>query len=192
MKGDLIYNGVFLTPAKLGETIAYVSQDLDLCPKMSTRQTILFATLLRSPARKRTFDTKKRIDAVLEELGLSECRHTSVADLTGPEKRRLLIAMNLMLDTDILLLDQPTKEMDIFDTFFLIEYLRQWVVVSGRCVIVTIQPSTYEIFTMLSKIALISTGRCLYFGPRREMLNYFASIDFTCPTYKNPAGMKFS
>ena len=68
MKGDLIYNGVFLTPAKLGETIAYVSQDLELCPKMSTRQTILFATLLRSPARKRTFDTKKRIDAVLGKL----------------------------------------------------------------------------------------------------------------------------
>lgn len=63
MKGDLIYNGVFLTPAKLGETLAYVGQDLELCPKMSTRQTILFATLLRSPARKRTFDTKKRIDA---------------------------------------------------------------------------------------------------------------------------------
>lgn len=74
MKGDLIYNGVFLTPAKLGETLAYVSQDLELCPKMSTRQTILFATLLRSPARKRTFDNKKRIDAVLEELGLSSLR----------------------------------------------------------------------------------------------------------------------
>lgn len=112
MKGDLIYNGVFLTPAKLGETLAYVSsQDLDFCPKMSTRQTILFATLLRSPAKKRSFDTKKRIDAILEELGLSEVRHTSVKDLTRPEKRRLLIAMSLMLDTDLLLLDQPTKEM---------------------------------------------------------------------------------
>lgn len=40
---------------------------------------------------------------------------------------------------------------------------------------------------MLSKIALISTGRTLYFGPRSEMINYFSSIDFPCPTYKNPA-----
>ena len=86
-----------------------------------------------------------------------------------------------MLDTDLLLLDQPIKDMDIFDTFFLIEYLRQWVVISGRCVILTIQPSTYEIFTMLTKIALISTGRTLYFGLRREMLSYFSSIDFPCP-----------
>ena len=41
--------------------------------------------------------------------------------------------------------------MDIFDTFFLVEYLRQWAA-RGRIVILTIQPPTYEIFTMVSKV----------------------------------------
>ena len=41
--------------------------------------------------------------------------------------------------------------MDIFDTFFLVEYLRQWAA-RGRIVILTIQPPTYEIFTMVSRV----------------------------------------
>jgi hypothetical protein len=46
---------------------------------------------------------------------------------------------------------QPTRGMDIFDTFFLVEYLRQWAA-RGRVVLLTIQPPTYEIFTMISKV----------------------------------------
>ena len=59
-------------------------------------------------------------------------------------------------------LDQPTKGMDIFDTFFLVEYLRQWAG-RGRIVIMTLQPPTYEILTMISKVLLLSTGS--YQGP---------------------------
>ena len=44
--------------------------------------------------------------------------------------------------------------MDIFDTFFLVEYLRQWAA-RGRIVILTIHPPTYEIFTMISKVKII-------------------------------------
>ncbi|XP_015787613.1 ABC transporter G family member 16 [Tetranychus urticae] len=187
VKSEITLNGIFMTPAKLSQVSSYVGQDTDLCPNMSARQTLLFSSLVQGPAKKNTFDTKKRTNAVLEELGLSEVRHTSVADLTEAEKRRLLIGQALLLDTDLLLLDQPTKGMDIFDSFFLIEYLRQWALISGRCVILTIQPATYEIFTMLSQIALVSTGRILYFGKRKDLLTYFSYIDFPCPTYKNPS-----
>lgn len=123
----------------------------------------------------------------MEELGLSEVRHSSISSLTVSEKKRLLIAVALLLDTDILILDQPVKGMDIFDSFFLIEYLRQWALISGRIVIMTIHPSTYEIFTMLSKVALISTGRTLYFGKRKDLLSYFSYIDYPCPAFKNPS-----
>ena len=91
-------------------------------------------------------------------------KHTRVADLTTSEKRRLNVACHLQLDTDIVILDQPTDGMDIFDTFFLVEYLRQWAA-RGRIVILTIHPPTYEIFTMISKVNTI-----LIFYSRREIL----------------------
>jgi ABC-type multidrug transport system ATPase subunit len=127
-----------------------------------------------------------QIDALLEDLGLSQVRHTRVADLTCSERQRLNVACHLLLDTDIVVLDQPTRGMDIFDTFFLVEYLRQWAG-RGRIVVVTLHPPTYEILTMVSKVVLLSTGRLMYYGKRREMLPYFAFIEYPCPAYKNPS-----
>ncbi|XP_042910470.1 ATP-binding cassette sub-family G member 8 isoform X2 [Parasteatoda tepidariorum] len=186
LRGEFMVNGLYLTLKKLEKCVAYVQRHTDFGPDMSVRQTLLFTSLLQEPDNNRGFDTKSRINALIEDLGLGQVKHTRVSDLTESEKRRLNVASQLLLDTDIVLLDQPTKGMDIFDTFFLVEYLRQWAA-RGRIVIMTIHPPTYEIFTMISRIAVISTGRMLFFGKRRDMLPYFAYIDFPCPAYKNPS-----
>ena len=54
-----------------------------------------------------------RIDALIEDLGLSQVKHTRVADLTVSEKRRLNVACHLQLDTDIVILDQVTNIFDL-------------------------------------------------------------------------------
>lgn len=113
-------------------------------------------------------------------------RLTNVGRLTRSELRRLNVACQMLLDTVILILDQPTREMDIFDTFFLVEYLRNWAS-TGRIVILTLHPPTYEIFTMISKVLLISAGRTMYSGYRRDLIPYFSSIDYPCPAFKNPS-----
>lgn len=92
-----------------------------------------------------------QINLLIEELGLEQVRDTNVGRLTRSEIRRLNVACQLLLDMAILILDQPTKEMDIFDTFFLVEYLRNWAS-TGRVVIMSLHPPTYEIFAMLTKV----------------------------------------
>ena len=133
-----------------------------------------------------------QIAALVEDLGLEQVRHTKVWSLTTSERRRLAVAAHLLLDTDVLVLDRPTAGMDIFDTFFLVEFLRQWAgsvagSVAGRAVILTLHPPTYEIFTMLSRVALVSKGRLMFCGRRRDMLPYFANAEYPCPAYKNPS-----
>ncbi|XP_054706333.1 LOW QUALITY PROTEIN: ATP-binding cassette sub-family G member 8-like [Uloborus diversus] len=188
LRGEFLVNGLYLPPKRLQRCVAYVQRCTHQggLPDMSVRQALLFTSLLQEPDNSRGFDTKSRINALLEDLGLGQVKHTRVSDLTESEKRRLDVASQLLLDTDIVLLDQPTRGMDIFDTFFLVEYLRQWAA-RGRIVVMTIHPPTYEIFTMISRVAMISTGRMLFFGKRRDMLPYFAYIDFPCPAYKNPS-----
>lgn len=67
-----------------------------------------------------------QIGILIQELGLSQVLNTNVSELTPSEIRRLKIACYLLSDADIILLDRPTTGMDIFDTFFLVEFLRQW------------------------------------------------------------------
>ena len=189
IRGDMIINGVQMPAStkRMRDRVAYVQTDNNFTPDMSVRQTMLFHAFLREPGtHARSRDTKGRINALIEDLGLAQVRHTRVKDLTVSEKQRLNVACHLLLDADIVVLDQPTRGMDIFDTFFLVEYLRQWAA-RGRIVMLTLQPPTYEILTMISKVVLLSTGRLMYHGKRREMLPYFAFIDYPCPAYKNPS-----
>ncbi|KAG6464036.1 hypothetical protein O3G_MSEX014230 [Manduca sexta] len=193
LSGDIVINGQPVASSTLRKVAAYVRNDTSLCPSMTVEHTLRFHAALRRPRHNHgqvKMDDRDRlsfqINLLIEELGLEQVRDTNVGRLTRSEIRRLNVACQLLLDMAVLILDQPTKEMDIFDTFFLVEYLRNWAS-SGRVVIMSLHPPTYEIFAMLTKVVLISAGRTMFSGYRRDMLPYFSSIDYPCPAFKNPS-----
>ncbi|KAL4710470.1 hypothetical protein ACJJTC_008872 [Scirpophaga incertulas] len=188
LSGDIVINGQPVASSTLRKVAAYVRDDTNLCPNMTVEHTLRFHAALR-PARNHQhhkMDATDRINLLIEELGLEQVRDTNVGRLTRSEVRRLNVACQLLIDMAILILDQPTKEMDIFDTFFLVEYLRNWAG-TGRVVIMSLHPPTYEIFAMLTKVVLISAARTMFSGYRRDMLPYFTSIDYPSPAFKNPS-----
>lgn len=117
---------------------------------------------------------------------MSAVRTTNVSRLTHSEKQRLSVACQLLTQASILILDQATTNMDIFDTFFLVEYLRQWCN-SGRIVIMTLQPPTFEILSMCSGVLLLSGGRTVFSGSRSDLPRHMGSLGYPCPPFKNPA-----
>lgn len=119
-------------------------------------------------------------------MGLTAVRASNISRLTQSEKQRLCVACQLLTDASVLILDQITTNMDIFDTFFLVEYLRQWCS-NGKMVIMTLQPPTFEILSMCSGVLLLSGGRTIYSGSRSDLPRYMGSVGFPCPLFKNPA-----
>ncbi|KAF7272001.1 ATP-binding cassette sub-family G member 8 [Rhynchophorus ferrugineus] len=195
-QGEILINGQRVQKDVLRSRVAYAQSDPNLCREMTAVQTMRFHYDLKKPSEKLGYlkiSSSDRINLLIEELGLEQVRNTAVSAMTISERRRLNVACHLLQDTDIVVLDQPTRGMDIFDTFFLVEYLRQWANGGaggnslGRIVILTLHPPTYEIFTMLSRILLVSAGRTMFSGRRRDMLPYFALVDYPCPNYKNPS-----
>ncbi|CAG9773060.1 unnamed protein product [Ceutorhynchus assimilis] len=196
VQGEVLLNGQRVRPSLLRDRVAYAQSDPNLCMDMTAVQIMRFHYDLKNPTEKLGYlkiDSTDRINLLIEELGLEQVRNTKVSSMTISERRRLNVACHLLQDTDIVVLDQPTRGMDIFDTFFLVEYLRQWASGGaggsslGRIVILTLHPPTYEIFMMLSRILLISAGRVMFSGRRRDMLPYFALVDYPCPNFKNPS-----
>lgn len=163
--------------------MAYLPAENGLSPNLTTQQTLSFYKLLRGGRGV----SQLHADVIIQDLGLEATKHCLVSSLTTSEVRRLALACRLLEDSHILALDRPTYGLDIFDAFFLIEYLRQWANRSQRLIVLTLHPPTYEILTMVSKVALVSQGRIMFSGPRCDMLPYFTVAEFPCPPFKNPS-----
>ncbi|XP_011499195.1 PREDICTED: ATP-binding cassette sub-family G member 8 isoform X2 [Ceratosolen solmsi marchali] len=185
-RGDILLNGRPVSDKTLRSSVAYLSADTPeagLSPGLTAFQCLSFYRLVRGATGVSYLET----ESILQELGLEATKHCLVSSLTCSESRRLALACRLIEGTQILSLDKPTRGLDIFDAFFLIEYLRQWALRAQRLVFLTLHPPTYEILTMLSRVALTSGGRLMYSGPRRDILPYFALAEFPCPPFKNPS-----
>lgn len=183
--GDILVNGQHMTQHGMRDLCGYVPspQKAALDPRMSVQNTLSFHAALRGPMDKS--DLLERIDILIEDLGLTAVRTANVSRLTHSEKQRLCVACQLLTQASILVLDQVTTNMDIFDTFFLVEYLRQWC--TGRIVIMTLQPPTFEILSMCSGVLLLSGGRTIFSGSRSDLPRHMSNLGYPCPPFKNPA-----
>lgn len=182
-RGDILLNGRTVSISTLKSRVAYLPAESSLSHGLTAQQVLSFYVCLRGGSRTSEIET----EVILQELGLETTKHCLVDSLTTSEARRLALACRLLQDSHILTLDRPTHGLDIFDAFFLVEYLRQWATRGQRLVVLTLHPPTYEILTMVSRVALTSSGRIMYTGHRRDMLPYFSLAEFPCPPFKNPS-----
>ncbi|EDW84740.1 uncharacterized protein Dwil_GK14275 [Drosophila willistoni] len=184
--GEILINGQQVNRYGLRELCSYVPalEVSSLDPRMSVQCTLNFHAALRGPIDRS--DLKERMDVLIEDLGLNTVRASNVSSLTHSEKQRLSVACQLLAQSSLLILDQVTSNMDIFDTFFLVEYLRQWCS-GGRIVIMTLQPPTFEILSMCSGVLLLSGGRTVFSGSRADLPRHMGELGYPCPPFKNPA-----
>lgn len=184
--GDILVNGQPVTRRGLRSVCSFVPapERGSLDGRMSVQSTLSFHAALCGPSN--SADLSERVDMLVEDLGLTAVRTTNVSRLTHSERQRLSVACQLLTQASILILDQATTNMDIFDTFFLVEYLRQWCN-GGRIVVMTLQPPTFEILSMCSGVLLLSGGRTVFSGSRSDLPRHMGSLGYPCPPFKNPA-----
>ena len=138
------------------------------------------AAALRSPhlsARERS----RRIDSKLIELGLNERRNSVVGStvkkaLSGGERKRLNIGLDMIGLADIYLFDEPTSGLSSKDSEHVVEIIRSMS--HNKIVLVTIHQPSSKIFQMFNKVILLDKGgRLVFFGTPTEALQYFAEAE---------------
>jgi energy-coupling factor transporter ATP-binding protein EcfA2/ABC-type multidrug transport system permease subunit len=141
----------------------------------------------------RTFSEQqymKRVDEVMEELGLMKCRDTliggiSLRGISGGERKRLSFATEILTNPSILFVDEPTSGLDSFMAETVTTQLQQ-IARDGRTVIATIHQPSSELFALFDQLYLLSDGSPVYQGKALESVNYFASLGYPCPALMNP------
>lgn len=155
--------------------IGVVPQDDIVHRQLRLREALLYAAELRLPGDVPREVRAHRVDEVLDELGLTEHGATRVDRLSGGQRKRASVAMELLTSPSFLLLDEPTSGLDpALDRQFM-KHLRA-LADAGRTVVV-ISHNTSELHLCDAVLFLAPGGRVAYYGPPNELLGWFGGHD---------------
>ncbi|PSC67254.1 ABC transporter G family [Micractinium conductrix] len=170
---------------------SYVMQDDLLNSHHTVEETLVFAAKLRLPPGTSVEERVTRIEEVIEACRLTDCRHTLVGSprkgISGGERKRLCVAVELLTRPALLFLDEPTSGLDSTTALSLCSLLRE-LADTRRCTILcTIHQPSAKIFTLFHNLLLLQEGRIVFQGPPSTAVTVFAKAGYPCPPLTNPA-----
>ncbi|GAB4181776.1 MAG: hypothetical protein Fur0032_22900 [Terrimicrobiaceae bacterium] len=181
-QGSVLFNGrsLYGNFDGLRKYVAYIPQDDAFDEHLTIEENLSFAAELRAPYLSRT-ERARRIDGKLAELGLNERRGYVVGPahrktLSGGERKRLNIGLDMIGSADVYLFDEPTSGLSSKDSEHVLDIIRG--ISHNKIVLVTIHQPTSKMFQMFHKAVLLDRGgKLVFFGTPAEMLKYFAEAE---------------
>ncbi|XP_059477911.1 ATP-binding cassette sub-family G member 1-like [Neocloeon triangulifer] len=187
--GTIEVNGEPRDLNKFGRQACYIMQENELRPLLTAREAMTYAAKLKLGGGSHAPSNKAislQIGEIFETLGLTEHQNTRAGLLSGGQRRRLSIALELLNNPPIMFLDEPTTGLDSASCAQCIELLR-YLARGGRTIIITIHQPSARIFERFDSLYAVANGRCIYKGSPQALLPFLASKGLECPAYHNPA-----
>lgn len=150
--------------------IGYVPQDDIVHRELTVEQSLYFAARLRMERPTRA-EIDRKIDEVLQRLHIEHIRHSPIGKVSGGQRKRVSIAVELLTDPLILFLDEPTSPLDPQTIEEFLNILRELAAKGTTVVMVTHKPEDLEY--MDSVIFLAEGGAMVYDGPAADYKTYF-------------------
>jgi ABC-type multidrug transport system ATPase subunit len=177
-KGQVLLNGdnLYQNFDAYRHTIGYVPQDDIIHRELTVAEALRYVAHLRLPSDSEPEEIEQRIDAVLEQMAMSERKNLFIKDLSGGQRKRVSIAVELIADPGIIFLDEPTSGLDPGLDKKMMFTLRQ-VANAGKTVIL-VTHATGNIVECHLVTFLAAGGRLVFFGPPQDALTFFGVNDF--------------
>ncbi|MGV9848380.1 FHA domain-containing protein [Streptomyces sp. NPDC003442] len=172
-RGQVLYDhrDLYAQFAELRRRIGLVPQDDILHKELTVDTALKYAARLRFPGDTKAAERKARIDEVLQELRLDAHRGKKVASLSGGQRKRVSVALELLTKPSLLFLDEPTSGLDPGLDRSVMKLLRE-LADDGRTVLV-VTHSVAELSMCDRVLVMAPGGSAAYFGPPDEALDFF-------------------
>ncbi|MFF4228573.1 FHA domain-containing protein [Streptomyces sp. NPDC001820] len=172
-QGDVLYDNrsLYKQFAELRQRIGLVPQDDILHKELTVRKALKYAAKLRFPGDTAEAEREARIDEVLRELKLDIHKEKKVTSLSGGQRKRVSVALELLTKPSLIFLDEPTSGLDPGMDRDVMQLLRG-LADDGRTVLV-VTHSVAELALCDKLLVMAPGGSVAYFGPPEEALNFF-------------------
>ncbi|HEY0756820.1 MAG TPA: FHA domain-containing protein [Ktedonobacteraceae bacterium] len=177
-EGSVLYNGedYYRNLAAFNTQLGYVPQDDIVHRDLTVEHALYYAARLRLPGDFTREQIQWRIDEVLEDVEMTERRGLLVSKLSGGQRKRVSIALELLANPSIFFLDEPTSGLDPGLDRKMMTLLRHLADKGHTIVLVT--HATNNINSCDYVCFLAQNGRLAFFGPPNIAKTYFEKTDF--------------
>lgn len=173
-------------------TSAYLTQADVLMATLTVREAVYYSALLQLPNSISISEKLARADMVIREMGLQDSMDKiiggrTIRGISGGQKRRVSICMEILTRPKLLFLDEPTSGLDSAASYHVMSYITKLAQQEGTTVVASIHQPSSEVFELFNKLCLLSRGKLVYFGPASTANQFFSRNGFPCPNMRNPS-----
>ncbi|CAF3486276.1 unnamed protein product, partial [Rotaria sp. Silwood2] len=190
ISGRVLVDGL-APPPSFKYIVGYVVQDDIITGTLTVRETLLFSANVRLPEEVTYEERVQRVTKTIQDLSLESCADTKVGNETirgvsGGERKRTCIGMELVLTPKILFLDEPTTGLDASTARSVMQCLSD-LSKQGRTIIFSIHQPRFSTFKLFDTVLFLCKGLTIYRGPADGVVDYFAMQGYSCEMHDNPA-----
>ncbi|XP_038902238.1 ABC transporter G family member 5 [Benincasa hispida] len=187
--GSLLLNNRAVEPSHINRISGYVPQKDSLFPLLTVEETLTFTARLRLSLP--SSDLTAKVTSLIHELGLTHVAHSRVGDdrvrgISGGERRRVSIGVEVIHDPKVLILDEPTSGLDSTSAFQIIDMLKSTMAEAQRkTIILSIHQPGFRIVKLFDSILLLSNGSVLHHGSVEQLGLNLTLIGLQPPLHLN-------
>lgn len=191
LSGNIMFNDVVPVNKEMFSRYGgYVQQDDVLFSHFTVREALTFAARLKLKADED--EQNKLVERIIFDLGLTLQANSQIGDsrrkiLSGGERKRCSIGVELVSDPSIILLDEPTSGLDSFKAQSICALLNGLARTKGKTILATIHSPSSEAFFYFDKLILMMDGYIVYQGDAKQSVQHFKMIGKPVPRFANPA-----
>ena len=165
--------------------IGFVAQDDLLYAELTVYETFYFVALLRLPRDWSKEEKISRVDDIIKILGLEKCRNTIIGNqimrgVSGGERKRVSIGIELLIDPSILFMDEPTSGLDSTTALKLGGTMRE-LAKGGRVIVTSIHQPSSRLFQNMDKLILLADGHVLFNGHTSGVMPWLDDTSYRLP-----------
>ncbi|KAI9177494.1 hypothetical protein LWI28_015933 [Acer negundo] len=167
VSGRVLVNEQPMNVRQYRRVSGYVTQDEALFPLLTVEETLMYSARLRLQGGFNRAAT--RVEVLLKELGLDHVANVRIGGesnrgISGGEKRRVSIGVDLVHNPPVLLIDEPTSGLDSASALHVVLLLKSMAMMQGKTILLTIHQPGFRILELFDQILLLSNGTVLHYG----------------------------